>query len=575
MLTVAGPTSGTEAEQVAHRFFTQWDTGIRVLGGVAAFRPYDESGTNRRQSDLVLLVPDGVIVVRLVASQRQSGPIVTHPTGAWSIGGEVLRIIGGGSNPLPALRDAQAAVAAALRANGLEPGRIAMLVAVGAGEPVAPEDGQLDDGVIVCPLSDEGLAIGVRRAAALAAAADVRQWTTADVKAALSSLQATGRVPAVEELNSEGFMYSPYILRRPDLVAAATAFAASTAVQSSGPTTTAPQVVPGPTIQPTVSSPASPASPGVPVPPAASAGPAVPAAPSPQVVPPSGHAATEVQQHPTDADEGLAGIFDDDPEPVTPSSTMSAAQWSERFGPEGRDDYGAPDDNGRRDGRSQGDRPDSARSRGDSAGRRRIIRVVAVLAALVLLAVAAFIGFGLFTGDEDGDVQSDQSSGAPSSSSVPTTSAAAPSTQQIGEYTYVPALSRAGETCAGNANGDVAAYFETTDCTSLSRELYRTEIDGVQVLVSVARITMPDEASAEEFKSLVDSDGTGNVNDLLEAGDRIEGGPAELIPVSYASDLEGADLTIVVAGWFDPAVTGDEEALGQLTTEALALTPLA
>ncbi|MGI8652803.1 MAG: hypothetical protein ACR2I7_08420, partial [Geodermatophilaceae bacterium] len=236
MLTVAGPSSGTEAERAAHRLFTLWDSGGRVLGGVAAFRPYEDPTTKRRQSDVVLLVPDGVIVVRLVGSQRQSGPIVAHPTGAWSIGGEVLRIVGGGSNPLPSLRDAQAAVTTTLRASGLEPGRVAMLVAVGSGEPVEPHDGQLDDGVIVCPMSEDGLAIGVRRAAAVTAAADVRQWTTADVKAALSSIGVIGRVPAVEELNSEGFMYSPYVLRRPDLVAAASAVAVASAAASDSAT---------------------------------------------------------------------------------------------------------------------------------------------------------------------------------------------------------------------------------------------------------------------------------------------------------------------------------------------------
>jgi len=86
---------------------------------------------------------------------------------------------------------------------------------------------------------------------------------------------------------------------------------------------------------------------------------------------------------------------------------------------------------------------------------------------------------------------------------------------------------------------------------------------------------MPDEASAEEFKAIVDSDGTGNVDDLLEAGEVIPDGPSELVPAAYASDRDGTALTITVAGWLDPAVTGDEQALEQLATEALALEPAA
>lgn len=524
MLTVAAPTSGTDAERTAHRLFTLWDSGIRVLGGVAAFRPYDDPNTRRRQSDVVLLVPDGIIVVRLVGSQRQSGPISTHPTGAWSIGGEVLRIAGGGSNPLPGLRDAQAALAATLRASGLEPGRVAMLVAVGSGEPVEPQDGHLADGVIVCPLSEEGLAIGVRRAAALAAAADVRQWTTADVKAALSSIGASGRVPAVEELNAEGFMYSPYILRRPDLVAAASAVAAATAESTATNRAQAEE---------SESAPPS----GVEV---DDGGP-----PTQQ---------TGAVQDDKGADVGLSELLSDQagrdrspPAEMPPIALESPESARYPFGYE-EEVYSQP-------------------SAGDSRGRRRVLRAVAVLVTLVLLGTAIFIGIQMFLTDRGGgDPQATEST-----STAPTTTQ--PPMQQIQDRTYVLALSRDGETCAGNANGQVAEYFDATDCTALVRELYTTEIDGVGVLVSVARVTMPDEESAAEFKDLVDADGTGNLDDLFESGERMPNGPTELEPIAFDSDLAGDVITIVVAGWLDPATRGDTDDLEELATEALALQP--
>jgi len=553
MLTVAAPTSGTEAERAAHRLFTLWDSGLRVLGGVAAFRPYDDPSTKRRQSDVVLLVPDGVIVVRLVGSQRQHGPIVTHPSGAWSIGGEVLRIAGGGSNPLPGLRDAQAAVGTTLRASGLEPGRVAMLVAVGSGEPVEPDNGQLADGVIVCPLSDDGLAIGVRRAAALTAAADVRQWTTADVKAALSSIGAPGRVPAVEELNAEGFMYSPYVLRRPDLVAAASAVAAS--VAQSEATTRSPEDQSSGADQPVDTDPVKHR--------LTSSGPgAVPAAVQHEgsaVVnadsgPPT--QATLRTGHEQGVDVGLSGILSGDPAddrpaqpPMPPASIEPHRRYPDEpaYHHEGAVNYG----------------PDVGRG-----WRRHGRRAAAVLAALLLLGAMGYVGFQVLRPDPSGrDPQASEVT------SVEPTQTSEPSTQQIGENTYTRALSRNGETCAGNADGEVADFFEITDCASLVRELYMTEIDGVAVLVSVARVTMPDQAIAEEFKGVVDSDGTGNVDDLLEAGERIENGPTELVPAAYSSDLDGTVLTIVVAGWLDPTVTGDEQALEQLVTEALGLEP--
>lgn len=528
MLTVAAPSSGTEAERVAHRLFTQWDSGVRVLGGIAAFRPYDDPATKRRQSDVVVLVPDGVIVVRLVGSARQSGPIVTHPTGAWSIGGEVLRIAGGGgSNPLPGLRDAQAAVAATLRTNGLEPGRVAMLVAVGSGEPVAPRDGQLADGVIVCPLSEEGLAIGVRRAAALTAAADVRQWTTADVKAALSSIQATGRVPAVEELNAEGFMYSPYILRRPDLVAAASAVAAAAAETSA----------------------------------------AIRAQVDAQASAPQGRAEIDDGGPPTQAtriadeelglDVGLSEILGDDgaqgarrPAEMPPVA-LEPRRADTDYGIDYVQDYPG----------QSGD--------GEVGERRRGLRVLAVLVALTLIGAAVFVGFQIFLGGSDGGTQAGESSSAEQTTSAP------PPTQQIRDNSYVLALSRDGDTCAGNANGQVADFFDTTDCTSLVRELYTTDINGVGVLVSIARVTMPDAASAADFKAIVDSDGTGNIDDLFEAGETMPDGPTELIPGAFDSSLDGDQITVVVLGWLDPAAPGDTAALEDLAAQALELQPAA
>lgn len=526
MLTVAAPTSGTEAERTAHRLFTVWDSGVRVLGGVATFRPYDDPQTRRRQSDVVLLVPDGIIVVRLVGSQRQSGPISADPTGAWSIGGEVLRIAGGGSNPLPGLRDAQAAVASTLRASGLEPGRVAMLVAVGSGESVQPEDGRLADGVIVCPLSEEGLAIGVRRAAALTAAADVRQWTTADVKAALSSIGATGRVPAVEELNAEGFMYSPYVLRRPDLVAAASAVAAATVEVTAANRAQADELAN-----------------------AARAGEVDDGGPPTQQTQVAG-------DDDRGGDVGLSGLLSDRAGPDRPDRPPAAempplalrSPQSEQYPVNYEPDFysGQPEVE-------------------DSRGRQRALRVVAVLVTLVLLGAAIFVGVQIFLGDSDGgDPQSTEStSAAPTATQQPT--------QQIQDTTYVLALSRDGETCVGNANGQVAEYFDTTDCTALVREMYTTDIDGVGVLVSVARVTMPDEQSAAEFKDLVDSDGTGNVDDLLESGERLPEGPTELEPLAFDSELADDVITIVVAGWLDPAAPGEIADLEELATQALAL----
>ena len=52
------------------------------------------------------------------------------------------------------------------------------------------------------------------------------------------------------------------------------------------------------------------------------------------------------------------------------------------------------------------------------------------------------------------------------------------------------------DTCTGHAYGAVADSFGATDCTGLARALYSAEVGGEAVVVSVARVQMPDAAAA-------------------------------------------------------------------------------
>src|SRR4030095_11256560 len=114
-----------------------------------------------------------------------------------------------------------------LRRAGLEPGRIARLTVL-AGEVTGlmPSDGDLGEGdraPLPNPLSPLR---GIPRASRYTGVDNPRLWTTADVRAALEALGLEGRGPTVEELNGEGVPYSPYVLRRPELLTPA-AMAAS------------------------------------------------------------------------------------------------------------------------------------------------------------------------------------------------------------------------------------------------------------------------------------------------------------------------------------------------------------
>ena len=127
------------------------------------------------------------------------------------------------------------------------------------------------------------------------------------------------------------------------------------------------------------------------------------------------------------------------------------------------------------------------------------------------------------------------------------------------------------DTCAGHAYGDVATFFETTNCTGLSRALYSAQLDGGAVVVSVSRIQLPDTATARDLRALADRNGSGNINDLLREGVSYSGGPRELSNAEYASAVQGPTVTIVESSWVDPAAGGSAADVDRVAASGLVL----
>ena len=197
-------------------------------------------------------MPEGIAVIRIAEVLRQSGVVKAVPEGPWTIAPEsgpsqALQLSGGGSTPLDGLMRAGMETAMKLRRAGLEPGRIARLtVLVGDVTGLVPADGDLGEGDQVARLEPRSLLLGIARSSRYSGVDNPRLWTTADVRAALEALELPGRGPTVEELNGEGFPYSPYVLRRPELLApAALGSTAGSAAPAPAPAPTpAPQVSP-------------------------------------------------------------------------------------------------------------------------------------------------------------------------------------------------------------------------------------------------------------------------------------------------------------------------------------------
>ncbi|MFD2093278.1 hypothetical protein [Blastococcus deserti] len=585
MLALTPAPLQTAGERALFGELTRWDTGASVRAAVVASIPLIDGPLGRRISDAVLFVPEGIAVIRIAEVLRQSGVVKAVPEGAWTIApesgpGQALQLSGGGSTPLDGLMRAGMDVAVKLRRAGLEPGRIARLtVLVGDVTGLVPADGDLGEGDLVARLEPRSLLLGIARSSRYAGVDNPRLWTTADVRAALEALELGGRGPTVEELNGEGFPYSPYVLRRPELLApaamaaspAGAAQAASSAAAAAPPVGDAPAHVPAATPVREHPSPAAIAQAVAAS--AAAAHTAAAQAPAQPPAPPVQSAPAPVQSKrdtvaidgpaaPPD-DDGIGGLFggrEADVEPGPPVGTVVPPRTAVLPEPP---PPAAPTPAPVFWSRTEQDDED------DGSGARP--RGRAALFALVALLVLAVLGGGAWLLLRDpGDAGTEAAVEPPATETAP----AGPEVGdmlEVGGVQYVLEAVDVDDTCAGHAYGDTAGFFAATDCTGLSRALYSARIDGEPVVVSVARVQMPDTAIARELQAVTDRNGSGNVSDLLREGVRYTGSPAELSSAEYASAVSGPTVTIVESAWVDEDADGGSAEIDRVADGGLAL----
>ena len=585
MLALTPVPLTTAGERAVFGELTRWDTGGSVRAAVMASIPLADGSSQRRLSDAVLFVPEGLAVVRIAEVLRQSGVVTASPEGAWTIAPEsgpsqALQLSGGGSTPLDGLMRAGMDTAMKLRRAGLEPGRIARLtVLVGELTGLVPADGDLGEGDQVATLDPRSLLLGIARASRYAGVDNPRLWTTADVRAALEALGLEGRGPSVEELNGEGFPYSPYVLRRAELLTPA-AMAANASAAPEAPAAPAPAVAPlvGPdAAAPPAREQPDPAAIAQALAASAAAGHAAQAAEAPSSpAPPSSPVKHDtVAIDPPQDDAGIGGLFAG-AEPEVPVAADSSARTSvfPASGPPPRTSVFAAQPPGQ--SASPQEQPPVA-FWGQSAvtqapveeeqgpGRRAGLLIAGALVVVLLLG-----GIGWFVlGDRvSGDGGSAGGSSAASDTAAPGPEVGA--VQTIGGVGYTLEAVDVVDSCVGHAYGAVADSFGTTDCTGLSRALYSADVGGGEVVVSVIRVQMPDATAARALRTLADQNGSGNVSDLLREGVRYTGSPAELSGAEYASALSGPTVTIVEVAAAEDAQVGAPE-LDRVAGEALAL----
>src|SRR5699024_4754008 len=123
--------------------------------------------------------------------------------------------------------------------------------------------------------------------------------------------------------------------------------------------------------------------------------------------------------------------------------------------------------------------------------------------------------------------------------------------------------------CAANSYGTVKEWFTRNPCEQLARGLFITQIDGERALVSVSAVLMSEPNEAQQLKITTDSDGTGNVADLVRDGTaRLPEAP-NVAGGAYDSAVEGTEVTIVESAFFGDHEDG--ELLARISADAIRL----
>jgi hypothetical protein len=147
-------------------------------------------------------------------------------------------------------------------------------------------------------------------------------------------------------------------------------------------------------------------------------------------------------------------------------------------------------------------------------------------------------------------------------------------TASQGAFQFTPVRENVQDSsCKEHSYRQVQAFFGSTPCTQMSRSLYTTTVpDGSKVLVSVSVVQMPAANQATQLKALVDSNGTGNVRDLVADGNvQVPGGPPHGVAGGgYASGQRGQQVTIVESAFF-PGHPADDTLLKRVSADAVRL----
>lgn len=124
--------------------------------------------------------------------------------------------------------------------------------------------------------------------------------------------------------------------------------------------------------------------------------------------------------------------------------------------------------------------------------------------------------------------------------------------------------------CAAHAYGQVAAFFARIPCLKVHRLLASVTAGGRPVVVASNVVTFANDAQAKSYLDLVNSDGTGNISDLLREGVRYPGGPTALpTTAAFASVQDGSSVHVAEAGYATGTSSADDPTLTAVAKQGI------
>lgn len=129
--------------------------------------------------------------------------------------------------------------------------------------------------------------------------------------------------------------------------------------------------------------------------------------------------------------------------------------------------------------------------------------------------------------------------------------------------------------CVTHSHGKIKSSFKKANCVKATRFLASGQVSGRPAVFVLSRIQMASAEAAASVKQVLDSTGTGNLNDLLREGKTFEDAPEKMPASGYASVQTDNVVVVAEAGFMqgpsasvDPALrAAASRAAGQVTAQ--------